>query len=200
MLDWDSLRVAARGVDTRPYFDNFPGLVSLVSERNLYIPESVRVVYATLCISDGKNITGFMFREKCVVVGLGFIAKCLGVELVDNLCLHSLAWPRIPDEAEPPRQALSAQWHTDDQIRNLFVQLFLSGTPRIPNRLTPVPLTIHNALRKSLLYRKGNGETITGLQQWLLLSIMNGEQFDLVHFMACEMEEAIFYGMTVVRL
>ncbi|CAN6371857.1 unnamed protein product [Urochloa humidicola] len=179
MLHWDSLRVAAGGVDIRPYFDQFPGLVSLVSERNLYIPEWVRVVYATFWISDNRTHIGFMFQEKAVVLGRGFLAKRLGVELYDR-CLHSLAWPGIPDEAEPPRQALSAVWPTDDQIRDLFVQPFLPGTPRTPDRLTPVALTIHNALRKSHLYRKGNGETITGLQQWLLLSIVKGDQFDLV--------------------
>ncbi|CAN6371748.1 unnamed protein product [Urochloa humidicola] len=200
MLDWDSLRVAASGVDIRPYFDQFPGLVSLVSKRNLYIPEWVRVVYATLWISDNSTHICFMFQEKAVVLGQGFLAKRLGVELVDQHPFHSLAWLGIPDEAEPPRRALSAVWPTDDQIRDLFVQPFLPGTPRTPDRLTPVSLTIHNTLRKSLLYRKGNGETITGLQQWLLLSIMKGEQFDLVDFMTCEMEDAIMDGMTVARL
>ncbi|CAO2148763.1 unnamed protein product [Urochloa humidicola] len=200
MLDWDSLRVVAGGVDIRPYFDQFPGLVSLVSERNLYIPEWVRVVYATLWINDNSTHICFMFQEKAVVLGRGFLAKRLGVELIDQHPFHSLAWLGIPDEAEPPSRALSAVWPTDEQIRDLFVQPFLPGTPRTPNRLTPVSLTIHNALRKSLLYRKGNGETITGLQQWLLLSIMKGEQFDLVDFMTCEMEDAIMDGMTVARL
>ncbi|CAN6169806.1 unnamed protein product [Urochloa humidicola] len=109
MLDWDSLRVAADSVDIRPYFDKFPGLVSLVSERNLYIPEWVRVVYATLWISDTRDTIGFMFQEKAVVLGRGFLADCLRVELVDFRCLHSLAWPGIPYEAEPPRRALSAE-------------------------------------------------------------------------------------------
>ncbi|CAN6163842.1 unnamed protein product [Urochloa humidicola] len=92
MLDWDSLRVAAGGVDIRPYFDQFPGLVSLVSERNLYIPEWVRVVYATFWIIDNRTHIGFMFQEKAAVLGRGFLATRLGVELYDR-CLHSLAWP-----------------------------------------------------------------------------------------------------------
>ena len=59
--------------------------------------------------------------------------------------------------------------------------------------------TIHLALRKSLLFRIGYNEGITALQQWLLLYIMIGQDFDLVDFFICELEDVILDGMTVHR-
>jgi len=55
------------------------------------------------------------------------------------------------------------------------------------------------ALRRSLLPRRGNAETITALQQWLLLHIMNHEQFDIVDLIFCEWEDAIFDAMSAQR-
>jgi len=57
--------------------------------------------------------------------------------------------------------------------------------------------SIHLALRKSLLFRIGYNEGITALQQWLLLYIMTGRDFDLVDFFICELEDVILDGMTV---
>lgn len=84
------------------------------------------------------------------------------------MSLHGLCYPGI----EPPRCAQDPVFPTDEQISPLFVQPFLPGTPRTPDRLTPEAYVDHNALKRSLLYRVGNAESITGLQQWLLLHIM----------------------------
>jgi hypothetical protein len=54
-------------------------------------------------------------------------------------------------------------------------------------------------LRRSLLFRIGYNEGITALQQWLLLYIMTGRDFDLVDFFICELEDVIMDGMTVHR-
>jgi len=49
------------------------------------------------------------------------------------------------------------------------------------------------------LFRIGYNEGITALQQWLLLYIMTGRDFDLVDFFICELEDVILDGMTVHR-
>ena len=47
------------------------------------------------------------------------------------------------------------------------------------------------ALRKTVLPRGGNKESLTSLHQWLLLSIWRGEQFDFLHFFLSEIEDVI---------
>ena len=55
--------------------------------------------------------------------------------------------------------------------------------------------TVHLALRRSLLYRQGYNEGITALQQWMLLHIMTGQDFDIVDLFICEIEDVILEGM-----
>jgi hypothetical protein len=55
------------------------------------------------------------------------------------------------------------------------------------------------AMRKTILPRGGNRETLTSLQQWLLLSIWTGEQFDFLDFMLCEIEDVIADAINVGR-
>ena len=52
----------------------------------------------------------------------------------------------------------------DEEASILFIQPFLPGTLRIPDRLTLVAKTLHLALQWSLLYRKGYKEGLTALQ------------------------------------
>jgi hypothetical protein len=47
------------------------------------------------------------------------------------------------------------------------------------------------ALRKIVLPRGGNRESLTSLQQWLLLSIWRDEQFDFLHFFLSEIKDVI---------
>ena len=49
--------------------------------------------------------------------------------------------------------------------------------------------TVHLALQKSLFYRQGYNEVITALQQWLLLHIMIGQDFDIVDLFISEIED-----------
>ena len=55
------------------------------------------------------------------------------------------------------------------------------------------------ALRKTILSREGNRESLTSLQQWLLLSICTREKFDFLDFMLCEIEDVIVDAINVGR-
>jgi hypothetical protein len=68
----------------------------------------------------------------------------------------------------------------DDEISFLFLQSFLPGTPRTPNRLTCEVYVVHYALQRSLLYWMGNTKTLTGVQLWLLMYVMAKCPFDIV--------------------
>jgi hypothetical protein len=54
--------------------------------------------------------------------------------------------------------------HSDEEISFLFLQSFLPGTPRTPDRLIREAYVIHYALRRSVLYRMGNAKSLTGVQ------------------------------------
>jgi hypothetical protein len=55
------------------------------------------------------------------------------------------------------------------------------------------------ALRKIVLPHGGNWELLTSMQEWLLLSIWTGDQFDFVDFMLCEIEDVIADAISVGR-
>jgi hypothetical protein len=42
---------------------------------------------------------------------------------------------------------------------------------------------VHYALRRSVLYRMGNAESLTGVRQWLLMYVLAKRPFDLVDIM-----------------
>jgi hypothetical protein len=81
----------------------------------------------------------------------------------------------------------------------VFQQSFLPGTPRTPDRLIHEAYVIHYALRRSVLYRMGNVESLTGVQQWLLMYVMAKSPFDIVDIMLAEIEDAIMDGMGMTR-
>ena len=101
--------------------------------------------------------------------------------------LHHLAY----GYTEPPPHPCDTHFSSDQEVSVLFQQPFLPGTPRTPDRLTPVAHTVHLALRRSLLYRQGYNEGITALQQWMLVHIMTGQDFDIVDLFICEIEDVI---------
>jgi hypothetical protein len=88
---------------------------------------------------------------------------------------------------------------SDDEISFLFLQPFLPGTPRTPDRLTCEAYVVHYALRRSVLYRMGNTELLTGVQQWLLMYVMAKRPFDIVDILISEVEDAIMDGMGMTR-
>jgi len=160
-LHWNALRIAAGGVSIVTYFERYPGLVALLSERDRYIREWVWVFYATLFVEQDRQYIGFMFQERSWRLDRQSLARYLGVRISkEPRYLHHLAY----GYTEPPRCPHDTHFPSDQQVSVLFQQPFLPGTPRTPERLTPVAHTVHLALRRSLLYRQGYNEGITALQ------------------------------------
>jgi hypothetical protein len=58
---------------------------------------------------------------------------------------------------------------------------------------------VHYTLRRSVLYRMGNVESLTGVQQWLLMYVMAKRPFDIFDIMLAEIEDAIMDGMGMTR-
>jgi hypothetical protein len=81
----------------------------------------------------------------------------------------------------------------------MFQQSFLPGTPKTPDRLAREAYVVHYVLRRSVLYRMGNTESITWVQQWLLMYVMAKSPFDIVDILISEVEDAIMVGMEITR-
>ena len=160
------MRVAAGGIPVLPFFERYDGLPALLNERSRYIREWVRVFYATLFIEEDRQFIDFMFQERHYRLTRARLATLLGVQIAEEPhYLHYMAY----GNTVPPRRPHETLFPSDEEVSILFQQPFIPGTPRTPDRLTPVAHSIHLALRKSLLYRIGYNEGITALQQWLLL-------------------------------
>jgi hypothetical protein len=87
------------------------------------------------------------------------VAELLQVDLHDD-SIHYLANPDV----EPPRRSHSPVLPSDEEINFLFLQPFLPGTPRTPDRLIREAYIVHYALRRFVLYRMGNVESLTKVQ------------------------------------
>ena len=132
-----------------------------------------------------------MFQERHYRLTRARLATLLGVRIAEKPhYLHYQAY----GNTVPPRRPHETHFPSDEEVSVLFQRPFLPGTARISDNLTPVAHTIHLTLRKSLLFRIGYNEGITALQQWLLLHIMTGRDFDLVDFFICELEDVIMEG------
>jgi hypothetical protein len=58
---------------------------------------------------------------------------------------------------------------------------------------------LHYALRRPVHYKIGNAESITGVQQWLLMYMMAKRSFDIVDILISEVEDAIMDGIGMTR-
>jgi hypothetical protein len=61
MLQFTAVRAAAAGQAILPFFDYQRCLVNLVTKRSCYVPDWVRVFYATLYVEAGRLSVRFMF-------------------------------------------------------------------------------------------------------------------------------------------
>jgi hypothetical protein len=102
MLQLTALRTAAAGDAILPFFDYQRGLVDLVSRRSRYVPDKVRVFYATVYVEADRLSLRFMFMGQQKRLTREGIAELLQVDLHDD-SIHYLAYPDI----EPPRRAHS---------------------------------------------------------------------------------------------
>jgi hypothetical protein len=160
MLQFTALRAAAAGEPILLFFDYQRGLADLVSRRSRYVPDWVRVFYATVYVEADRLSLRFMFMGQRHRLTREGIADLLQVDLHDD-SIHYLAYPDI----EPPRRAHSPVLPSNEEISFLFLQSFVPGTPRTPDRLTREAYVVHYVLRRSVLYRMGNTESLTGVQQ-----------------------------------
>jgi hypothetical protein len=194
MLQFTAPRAAAAGEAILPFFDYQRGLVDLVTRRSRYVPDWVRVVYASVSVDADRVTTRFMFMGQQQRLTREGIVELLQVDLHDD-SIHYLAYPNV----EPPCRAHSRVLPTDEEISFLFQQPFLPGTPRTPDHLIREAYVVHYALRRTVLYRMGHVESLTGVQQWLLMYVMAKHPFDLMDIMLAEIKDAIMDGMGMTR-
>jgi hypothetical protein len=152
------------------------------------------VFYSTVYVDANWLFIRFMFMGQQQRLTREGIAELLQVDLHDD-SIHHLAYPDV----EPPRRSHSPILPSDEEISFLFLQPFLPGTPRTPDRLIREAYVVHYALRWFVLYQMGNAESLTGVQQWLLMYVMSKRPFDLVDIMLAEIEDAIMDGMGMTR-
>ena len=119
----------------------------------------------------------------------------LGVVTSDRK-LHQIVYVDV----DPPRRGRAGgTFPIDQQIHPLFRQPFTDRSLRTPDRLQPKVQVLHMAMRKTILPSGGSQELLTSLQQWILLSIWTGEQFDFLDFMLCEIEDVNVDAINVGR-
>ena len=141
--------MAAGGVPILPFFEVYTGLWALLSDRDRYVCEWVMVFYATLFVDKDREFVEFMFQERHYRLSRERLAALLGVTYTaEPDSLHHLTY----GDVEPPRRPHQPYPPPDEEASRLFVQPFLPGTPRVPDRLTLLAKTVHLALRRSLLY------------------------------------------------
>jgi hypothetical protein len=88
MLQFTSLRAAAVGEPILPFFDYQRGLADLVSRRSRYVPDWVRVFYATVYVEADRLSLRFMFMGQHHWLTREGIAELLQVDRLDPLpCL-----------------------------------------------------------------------------------------------------------------
>ena len=135
-LHWGALRVAAGGVPILLFFEVYPGLRALLSDRDRYVREWVWVFYATLFVDEDREFIEFMFQGRHCTLTRERLADLLGVpHTAEPHFLHHLTY----GDVEPPRRPHQPYPPPDEEASILFIQPFLPGTPRVPDRLTPPP-------------------------------------------------------------
>jgi hypothetical protein len=105
-------------------------LVDLVTRRSRYVPDWVRVFYATVYVDADRVAIRFMFMGQQQRLTREGITELLQVDLHDD-SIHYLDYPDV----EPPRHAHSPVLPSDEEISFLFQQSFIPGTPRTPDHL-----------------------------------------------------------------
>ena len=142
-----------------------------------------KIFYATVWIEQSREFIQFMFRGKKHKLSREEIAEALGVP-----------------GAEPPRCALvGGVLPPFSRVNIYFCTPFRPESSRAPDRLTMEAKTMHKALRHSLLPRMGAAESLTSIQQWLLLHIISHTPFDIVDFLIREIEDCIADGLWTRR-
>ncbi|RLM69156.1 hypothetical protein C2845_PM17G08820 [Panicum miliaceum] len=128
LLLWGALRVSA-GFSILSYFEKYPGLVPLLSERAQYVREWVRVFCATLHIGVDREYIWFMFDCGNWRIDREGLAERHGLTLSEEpVSLNHLAY----GDAMPPRRA-----------HYLFPYFRMAGTALGSYKRGPSPPSFH---------------------------------------------------------
>ena len=129
-------------------------------------------------IHPEHDFFGFMLDGRPERLYYNCLQQLLGVDTLDWK-LHQIVYR---DALPPCCSRARSTFPIDQEIRPLFMEPFADGSLRTLDRLCLEVYVLHMALRKIVLPCGGNRDSLTSLQQWLLLSIWRGEQFDFLHW------------------
>lgn len=102
-------------------------------------------------------------------------------------------------DTEPPRRPHGGEELPIEKARVIFRELFGPGSRRLPRDLTPMARVLNEVMRRTLLPRIGNRETITRIQQWLVYFLSSQTTFDIWDVIVSEMEDTITEGFKTRR-
>jgi len=159
ILGWDELERAA-GIPIWPLFERFLGFVHLFSEVDRIVISWVRQFYATMWIHLEHDFNGFMLNDWQERLYYSRLQQLLGVDTSD-MKLHQIVYG---DALPPHRSRAGGTFPTDQKIWPLFMEPFSNASLRTPDRLRLEAYVLHMALRKTVLPRGSNRESLTSLQ------------------------------------
>ena len=131
----------------------------------------VHQFYATVWIHLEHDFIAFMLDGRPEQMSYNRLQQLLGVDTSDRKLRQIVYRDALPS----CRSRARGTFPTEQEIRLLFMEPFTDGSLRTLDRLCLEAYVLHMALRKIVLLHGGNGESLTSLQQWLLLSIWRGE-------------------------
>ena len=145
------------------------GLLDLLTRTHKYVPDWVKIFFATLWIPRGRQYIEFMFRGDRQRLYREEIAEALGVDLVSTTQVHELCYPGVV----PPHRALAGGTPPPIKIVSvLFRQTFSQNSLRSSGELIQLAIVLLLTFKKSLYPRAGFGEVIIVMQQWLLSLVL----------------------------
>ena len=135
-----------------------PGLFDLLTGPHRYVPEWVKIFFASLWIPRDRDFIQFMFEGQCHRLTRDQIASTLGVPLVEER-VHELCYPAT----YAPRRVLAGGIEPPfETVSIIFRQPF--SPLRRPEELTQLSAALLLAFKKSFYPRVGFGEAIIVMQ------------------------------------
>lgn len=136
----------------RAHFETILGLAELLSGVCRYVKDWVSLLCHSLDITREELHTIHVPGKELETLRNN-ILEALGLQ-ASSQSLHEIIYPHTQ---APCRHLVGGVFLTDDEIRPIFRQPFVLGSPRVPSMLIPKANALHMALRRSLLPRIGYG-------------------------------------------
>jgi hypothetical protein len=174
--------------EIKGHLSYMPELFDLLTGSHRYVPEWVKVFFASLWIPRDREFIEFIFAGDHHQLTRQQIAEALGVPLVERK-VQELRYPL----AEPPRRVLAGGTEPPVEMVSIIFRQPFSAFRR-PEELTQLSAALLLAFKKSLYPRAGFGKAITVMQQWLLALMLGHIEFDIVDLLICEWEDWITNG------